>query len=194
MKISIVTTTIRIPYFIDSYIKNFKKYNHKHINFIIIGDLKTHKGIKRYIKGLNAKPEHSFDYWDVYRQKEWLKRFPRLDRLIPYNSIQRRNIGYIIAYEAGSDIIISVDDDNYAATDDFIGMHSIVATTAHIYTVRSSTSWFNPCDYLETRTQRRIYPRGFPYSKRGAKEKLRFDKKNGRISCRAIINTIIITQ
>lgn len=181
MKITIVTTTINIPYCLNSYLSNFQKHNHRDIKFIIIGDLKTPNSVKKYVEGLNKADICKFDYWDVTRQKKWLKRFPELDYLIPYNSIQRRNLGYLVAYENGSDVIISVDDDNYATEDDFLGMHNIVGHRKRIDSVKSSTSWFNPCDFLETRPQRRIYYRGFPYSKRWMHEEFLFDKQHGRI-------------
>ena len=53
MKITIVTTTINIPYFLESYIKNFQKHNHRDITFIIIGDRKTARGAEEYIQNLN---------------------------------------------------------------------------------------------------------------------------------------------
>ena len=37
---------------------------------------------------------------------------PRLSRLIGWNCIQRRNIGYVYAKKNGAKFIASVDDDN----------------------------------------------------------------------------------
>ena len=38
--------------------------------------------------------------------------YPELSDAIGWNSIQRRNIGLLYAYEQGADVIATVDDDN----------------------------------------------------------------------------------
>ena len=170
-KIKIVTTTIHIPVVLESYIENFQKYKHNNVDFVIIGDLKTPDKITEYLKKL-LKNGYQFDYWGVGRQKKWLEKFPKLDSLIPYNSIQRRNLGYLIAYENGADVIVTIDDDNFAISgNDFLKGHSLVGETSSFLAVKSSTNWFNPCDLLELKSSRRIYHRGFPYSKRWKNEK-----------------------
>jgi len=181
VKTTIVTTTIHVPRMLDGYVENILAHGHSDVSFTIIGDLKTPPEIRDYLEGLARRGLGPVEYWDVDRQKAWLKRFPDLDRLIPYNSIQRRNLGYLAAYEAGSDVIISIDDDNFVTDDDFVGMHSCVGTIRELRAVRSSTSWFNPCDMLEVRPRRRIYHRGFPHSKRWAKEELSFRQERGRV-------------
>lgn len=180
-KFKIVTTTIHIPIVLESYIKNFQKYGHNNVDFVIIGDLKTPDKITDYLKKL-LKNGYQFDYWDVNRQKKWLEKFPKLDNLIPYNSIQRRNLGYLIAYENGADVIVTIDDDNFAISgNNFLKGHSIVGKTSSFLAVNSSTKWFNPCDLLKLKLQRRIYHRGFPYSKRWKNEKYSYRERKGRV-------------
>jgi hypothetical protein len=182
MKTAIVTTTINVPYLLSGYIENLQKHNHQDVSFIVIGDLRTPKAIEDCVETLNRKGGYEVDYWNIERQERWLKRFPDLDRLIPYNSIQRRNLGYLVAYESGCDLIISIDDDNYVSDDDFVGMHKIVGGYKQNPAVKSSTLWFNPCDLLEIKPNRRIYARGFPYSKRWLNEDLSFVQQEGRIA------------
>lgn len=180
-KIKIVTTTIHIPVVLESYIENFLKYKHNNVDFVIIGDLKTPNKINEYLRKI-LKSGYQIDYWDVSRQKKWLGKFPKLDNLIPYNSIQRRNLGYLIAYENGADVIVTIDDDNFAISgNDFLKGHSLVGETSSFLAVKSSTNWFNPCDLLKLKSSRRIYHRGFPYSKRWKNEKYSYRERKDRV-------------
>lgn len=180
-KITIVTTTIHIPFVLEGYIENFQKYGHNNVDFVIIGDLKTPNKINEYLRKI-LKSGYKIDYWDVNRQKKWLKQFPELDNLIPCNCVQRRNLGYLIAYENGADVIVTIDDDNFAILgNDFLKGHSLVGETSYFLAVKSSTNWFNPCDLLELKSSRRIYHRGFPYSKRWKNEKYSYRERKGRV-------------
>ena len=180
-KITIVTTTIHVPVVLESYIENFQKYEHNDVDFVIIGDLKTPSKITEYLRKI-SKSGYQIDYWDVNRQKKWLKQFPDLENLIPYNCVQRRNLGYLIAYQNGSDVIVTIDDDNFAVPEvDFVKGHGIVGETSSFLAVKSSINWFNSCDLLEIKPSRRIYHRGFPYSKRWQNEKYSYEERKGRV-------------
>ncbi|MBA7502440.1 hypothetical protein ES706_01026 [subsurface metagenome] len=173
-------TTIRVPLLLEEYSKNFENYNHKEdVEFIIVGDLKTPQDAERVIKNLIDKGFEG-EYFDVPKQKKWLQRFPKLERIIPYNSDNRRNIGYLIAVERGAEIIVSLDDDNFVRNEDYLAGHQIVGSTQTLKTVQSSNNWFNPCSMLETEPKKNIYPRGFPYSKRW-KDDYQFTYSTGRI-------------
>lgn len=181
MNVIIVTTTIHVPTVLKSYIENLLKYGHGNVCFVVIGDLKTPPETRDYLESLRSQG-WQIDYWDVKQQQQWLKSFSELDRLLPYNSVQRRNLGYLIAYQEGAEIIVSIDDDNYALQEhDFVGFHSLVGKTTGLRTVESSTGWFNVCDLLETQPFRRIYHRGFPYSKRWQNEEIRVGHAKGRV-------------
>ena len=180
-KITIVITTIRVPVVLESYIENFQKYEHNDVDFVIIGDLKTPSKITEYLRKI-SKIGYQIDYWDVNRQKKWLEQFPDLENLIPYNCVQRRNLGYLIAYQNDADVIVTIDDDNFAVPEeDFIKGHGIVGKTSSFLAVKSSTNWFNPCDLLELKPSRCIYHRGFPYLKRWQNEKYSYEERKGRV-------------
>ena len=51
----IITSTINIPYFLESILKNAKKYNEKNFKIFVIGDLKTPQAAEKYCKGLSNK-------------------------------------------------------------------------------------------------------------------------------------------
>ena len=172
MKIAIVTTTINVPVFLQSYIKNFKRFSIKpdKLCFIVIGDLKSpHEKVRKYISSLDSN--YVIEYWDAISQQRWIAevygdKVEDVNFAVPYNSIRRRNIGYLRALELGVDIIISVDDDNFAGESDWLRQHiSILKNSGPIPTVESNNRLVNPCQILKFNYPHRIYSRGFPMSK-----------------------------
>jgi len=163
---TLILTTIRVPKLLLGYVDNLKKHNHDEVEFIIIGDHKTpHKANQKLAEKITNEG-YNAQYWDVLKQKKWLSRFKELDKMVPWNSDCRRNIGYLLAYEQGAEIIITLDDDNHVTADDYFGMHGIVGTTKIFRTPFSANKWFNPCLLLKVYPNRNIYPRGFPYCRR----------------------------
>jgi hypothetical protein len=180
MKIALVLTTINVPDLIIGYADNFEKYgNRSEVGFIIIGDLKTPQEAKEPVEKIR-KRGFEVEYLDIPQQEEWLKKFPDLKQIIPYNSDNRRNIGYLIAAERGAEVIISLDDDNYAREEDYLEAHKVVGCTKELKTAHSRNAWFNICSQLELEPPRIIYPRGFPYSKRWTDD-AEFTVSSGRI-------------
>ncbi len=180
MKSYIVLTTINEPLLLQHYADNLERYNHQNTGFIIIGDLKTpNKECKKLVHKLNRKGFEAC-FMNVIQQKKWLANFRKLEQVIPYNSDNRRNIGYLLAIEKGAEIVISIDDDNYPTNEDFYEAHAKVGVNAHLKTVSSLNGWFNPCSMLETSHGHTIYPRGFPYSRRW-KDKVTSNHSSGRI-------------
>ena len=185
MKEALVLTTVNIPNLLYGYADNFEKYGHKdEVEIIVIGDMKTPEEAKEPIQQLKKRGFRAL-YLDIPKQEDWLKNFPDLKAIIPYNSDNRRNIGYLIAVERGADIIISIDDDNYAIeNEDYIEGHKVIGTVQQLKTAHSINKWFNLCSLLETEPPRTIYPRGFPYSKRW-KDDASFTTTTGKVMLNA---------
>tara|TARA_B100002019_G_C21274951_1_gene605005 strand:+ start:36908 stop:37804 length:897 start_codon:yes stop_codon:yes gene_type:complete len=91
----IVTTTINSP--TEALIKFSEMKDWK---LVVVGDLKT---------PMNEYNDLDCIYLDLNSQN---KINPALSELIGFNSLERRNFGYIYAYKNGAKIIASVDDDN----------------------------------------------------------------------------------
>ena len=165
MSISIVTTTIHIPVLLEKYAENARFYGHPDVDFIVIGDRKTPSGTREYCASIAAR-YCPCEYLDIEAQKSYLERFPRLWEHLRFDSIQRRNIGMLKAYENGADVLITIDDDNLIMNQDFVGIHGIAGSQLELPTVESSSGWFNVCSLLEESNGTAFYHRGFPVAQR----------------------------
>ncbi|MEM7204408.1 MAG: hypothetical protein AAF628_29380 [Planctomycetota bacterium] len=181
MKTAIVTTTIHVPEALAGYCDNLRANGHTEISFVVIGDRKTPAETGDYLAKLANSKGFAIDWWDVARQQAWLADLPELDTLIPYNSVQRRNLAYLQAAAAGAECIITIDDDNHVTEDDYIGGHAIVGSTETLPVVKSSSGWFNSSSLLVTDPPKPLFHRGFPTCMRGLGETLDYGSHKGRV-------------
>jgi hypothetical protein len=165
-KLAIVTTTINVPQFLEDYCKDFKLHNRSDVLFIIIGDKKTPNDAESYCQSLGEQYGYEVEYYNVGRQMSYLSSFPELDAYLPYNSVQRRNIGMVRAYELGAHSILTVDDDNYLLEADLLKDHLMVGERRTLRSFHSSAGWFDPCQFLRAKPDIRYFHRGFPMSER----------------------------
>jgi hypothetical protein len=172
---AIVTTTIYVPKLLDSYADDALRFKHK-VLFVVIGDKKTPPETAGYCENLAKRTGIPVEYFSIERQEEYLKKFPALAKHIPYNCIERRDIGLVYAYEQGCENIMTIDDDNLRVTEDYIGSHQ-VSGTRKCEVISSSTSWVNVCRELKEKHGRTFYHRGFPMEMRNLEEKWTRKKK-----------------
>ena len=179
--LALITTTINIPKLLDKYLESFKEEKN-HGNFddeillIVIGDKKSPPSARDYCERLAKKHKINLCYQDVERQEEYLKKFPDFNRYLPYNSIQRRNIAFIKAYEEGADKLITIDDDNFLLGQNFFTDHSIIGSQRKMPVYSSSSGWYNVCECIEEESGAPFFHRGFPLKERN-KEKGAFKSK-----------------
>jgi Reversibly glycosylated polypeptide len=154
MKSAIVVTSINdCTELLMGYLGNFVKYGRKTIIYLI-PDLKT---------PVFPIPE-CVRVPDLSAQKAFLRKVGFNADDIPFNSDNRRNVGYLMALADGAEMIVSIDDDNYCPADeDFIEEHS--ASMCEYPRTRSTTGgWYNNCWLLSNSDG--CFPRGFPYFSR----------------------------
>jgi hypothetical protein len=180
---AIVVTTIHVPHFLHAYLENFQNNNRADVEFIIIADVNTSPEAEAYCRSLCS--DHQIDYWNPARQSEFLREFPRLDALLPWRSIQRRNLGYLIAWQRGADVMISMDDDNFLHEPDHLAGHEVVGETTEVRCVRSDTGWWNVCSLLTTDPPRRFYHRGYPLSQRWRRSQDSWHARTARVAVNA---------
>ena len=186
MKYALVLTTINTAErLLHDFAENFRKFRHtKDVEIIVIGDKKTPQEIATVVAKTNRQVPCT--YLDIPQQLEWLSRFPGLADIFPYNSDNRRNIGYLVAAEHRAEVLISIDDDNYPlSNEDYLAGHAIVGQTKTLPQVKCRNHWVNICEFLQCQPSWTVYPRGFPYSRRFPKER---QSLAGEITGRVAVN------
>ena len=166
-KLALVATTIGKGDFLYDYLKKIEeeKYPSENVAFYVIPDKKTPADVFKAAAEIGLRGIRMVCP-TIEEQDHYLSRLGRIKNIIPYNSDNRRNIGYLMAVEQGAEVIISIDDDNFPSpAHDFFGEHAQVNQVVKAPSLRSSTGWFNFCDLLEVDLPT-TYPRGFPYSYR----------------------------
>ena len=173
MRTTIVTTTINIPALLTAYAENAKHYGHADLDFVVIGDRKTPPAAADFCATV---PHYPSAYLDIAAQQKYLARFPELWSHLRFDSIQRRNIGILMAYERGADVVITIDDDNFVLQDDFVGIHGAVGSARELPSYGSTCGWFNVCSMLEADHGVRFYHRGYP-------RQMRWNEQSHFVSC-----------
>jgi hypothetical protein len=185
-RFAIVVTTIGTGEFLDTYAAKLGEEGQlDRATMIVIIDRKTpaaiHDAIARArAAGLDIRCP------DLAEQDAWLARLGAIHGFIPWNSDARRNIGYLMAYESGADVIVGIDDDNLCELPGpWLGDHAVVAAPAAEHRVtRSASGWYNPCALLET-DPAIVHPRGYPYARRNEQPALVEQALHGRIDVNA---------
>ncbi|HXG59021.1 MAG TPA: hypothetical protein VNL91_08350 [Thermoanaerobaculia bacterium] len=170
---AIVVTTIFPPQFLDGYVSNLRHYDRTaSTEIIVIPDRKTPPSVYERCAA-HAAAGIRVVCPTLTEQEDFLRRFPSMHDRIPYDSDNRRNIGFLMALDHGADVLISIDDDNYCLDDsDFVGEHLHAGRTIPHEAVRSSDGWINLCQLLRGDPSVEVYPRGFPYFARGRSRSL----------------------
>lgn len=130
-------------------IVNLKKYK-----LILVGDIKTPFYKNRKVVFLDIKAQKQLPYLSL--------------KTCPYNSYQRKNIGYLYAIQNGANTIIETDDDNFPLQN-----WGEIRFKAVDFVL--SPSIFNV--YSEF-TKEKIWPRGFPLENILANYKKRIIRKS----------------
>lgn len=166
----IVVTTIFEPAWLQGYLDNLRAHGREQETTLrIICDRKTPASV--YEAAAAARKQgFRIDCPSLDEQSAYLRSLALPDDFIPWDTDNRRNIGFLRAWESGAEVLISIDDDNYCLPDsDFVGSHHVVGLrggecAGHTL---AEGEWFNICSLLEPAHQDAIYPRGYPYAQRG---------------------------
>jgi hypothetical protein len=142
---TIVTTTINEP--TEATLKYCEK---KDWTFIIVGDSKTPHDSYRALE----KKHSNVIYMSPDDQE---KKYKELSDIIGWKSIERRNLGLIEAYNMGSEIIASVDDDNIPY--DFWGENLVVGKEIEVDLYEPKLDVFEP---LSVTNCKHLWHRGYP--------------------------------
>lgn len=182
MKYSIVTTTIHVPRLLSAYVDDCRHFGHDCL-FVVVGDKQTPREAETYCRTLTKRTGTEIVYMDVSHQEHYLARFPELRRYLPYRSVQRRNVGLLYAYERGAEGIVTIDDDNFLHTKDFLGAHRLGRSNLDVAAARSG--WFNVCSFLQEKDKREFFHRGTPLEARFMRGGVRMQKREVYVAVNA---------
>lgn len=140
---------------INPFTKAIQKITNLKHKTILVGDLKTPPYKNEKITFLDVKAQKRLSFSTI--------------KTCPYNSYQRKNIGYLYAINNNAHAIIETDDDNYplknwAEIPD--SENTNVVSSPKIFNIYSEFS------------KERIWPRGFPLENILKKSKKKIMKKN----------------
>ncbi len=139
-KISLVITSIAAPNeVLKSYAVLCKQHN---VDYIVIGDTKSPNDF--FIEDCQ--------FLSIEQQKQVNELFAAL---LPVKHYARKNIGYLLAMQQGSTVIIETDDDNFG-TEHFFNFFPL-QTTQPVY--EATGNWVNVYQHF---TDKKIWPRGLP--------------------------------
>lgn len=138
-KTFLIITSIASP---NKVLQTYANESRKHgVSFIVIGDTKSPKEFR--LSGC--------DFWSIGRQKELDF---RLARSIPEAHYARKNIGYLLALQAGAEVIVETDDDNFPRNE--FWNERKLRNQVHLLVDKG---WINIYKYFFNGN---IWPRGFP--------------------------------
>ena len=163
--VAIVVTTIYEPKFLDGYVANLQRFGRENVEIIVIIDRKTPASVAERCAhyGLLCPT--------LDEQETFLARFPALAPRIPYDSDNRRNIGFLMALDRGAELLISIDDDNYCLDDvDFVGEHLAAGKTIDTAKRRATTAGSTSARYSIRRRRTTSSRAAFRTSRGGNRE------------------------
>lgn len=176
---AIVATTIFEPAFLEGFHQSVKNAGHlDDVTLYLIPDRKTPPSVAA---AAATARDAGFRVIcpTLAEQDAFLQKISAPDDFIPYNSDNRRNVGFLMGLEAGCDVLISIDDDNFCLPGtNFIDEHHVVGQRSREPRVRSSDAWFNLCSLLESPAGAGIFARGFPYAAQGAVRHINIDHES----------------
>lgn len=183
---AIVVTTIFEPRFIDGYLANIERHGRREsVDLIVIIDRKTPGTVAQACAEAKARG-FRVECPTLDEQEAFLAKFPSMKERVPYNTDNRRNVGFLMALDRGAELLISIDDDNYCLDDsDFVGEHAVVGEQVDVEESESSDGWFNIGTLLTTSTAEEIFPRGFPYFARKKERQLTTAMRSARVAMNA---------
>jgi hypothetical protein len=164
MKKYIVTTTIN-P-ITEATLKFASIADKKNFTFVIVGDLKTpHEMYEQLVSVCQ-----NVIYLSPEKQTEL---YSELSEIIGWKTIQRRNIGFVYAYQNGADIIATVDDDNipYDSWGDNIMLGQEIEVDEY---ENLSCPYF---DAISTTEHNDLWHRGFPIEHLQVKNNIEYKGK-----------------
>jgi len=142
MKKYIVVTSVNLKTIAISKFDEMKDWN-----LVVVGDKKTPTPYQ-------LKNGHFMSC------KEQEALYPKLSSILGWNNVDRRNLGFLYAYQQGADIVAMVDDDNIPYKD--WGQNVVFDKSVEVKEYQTNNLVFDP---LSVTSHSHLWHRGFPIHK-----------------------------
>ena len=158
--IALITTTINVPHLLTDYARDAKAHG-RELKIYVTGDRKTPSATADFCAAIPRQTGIPCEYMDVDSQNKFMQNYPLLNAHIPWDCVQRRNVAVLKARADGADIVVTVDDDNFLATTDYLGAQGLTGTDVCWDSFGETREWFNVCRFLTEAGGRQFFPRGY---------------------------------
>ena len=162
--IALATTTINVPEALRGYARDAREHR-REVKIYVAGDRRTAAGAADCCADIARETGVECEYLGPASQDRFLARWPELRNHLPWNCIQRRNVAILKAVCDGADAVVTVDDDNFVAEDDYfkecIPVCRAPGEKLTLPAYGKPREWFNVCRFLATANNNRFVPRGY---------------------------------
>jgi hypothetical protein len=166
-RVDIVATSVGRGGFVSSYAELIADTGARDLaRLVVIPDRKTPREL--YQAAIAARRRGLQVIVPTLEEQENLLAQLGASDFVPWNSDNRRNVAYLLAWMSDAEYVVSIDDDNLPIGREMLSRHAVVTAERSLQTVVGCDSgWFNPCDMLEFEGAcSRVFARGYPYSRR----------------------------
>ncbi|GAY25945.1 hypothetical protein ATG_11480 [Desulfurococcaceae archaeon AG1] len=127
------------------------------------GDERVRQESLKMLKGLDIE-FHGPREREAFFRSRYGSSYEKYLSLIPERSHAETSYGFLLAYEAGADYIIEIDDDVYPEQGySLVKDHLSSLANSNGVGIESPGRWINTVDFLELRPSMSLFPRGHPY-------------------------------
>ena len=159
-----ITTTINVPETLHGYARDAREHG-RPVKIYVAGDRRTKAGAADCCALVSRETGIECEYLDPADQDRFLTTWPALREHLPWDCIQRRNVAVLKAVCDGADAVVTIDDDNFVAEEDyFANCEPVCAAPGEKLTLPAygrSGEWFNVCRFLATANNYQFVPRGY---------------------------------
>ena len=164
--IALVTTTVHVPEALHGYALDARR-NGRAVKIYVAGDRQTDVAASECCDSISLRTGVECEYMSPAAQDRFLSPWPELREHLPWNCIQRRNVAVLKAACDGADVVVTVDDDNFLADENYFAYCDTLdpcAASAPAQTLPAygrPGEWFNICRFLTTANNYQFVPRGY---------------------------------
>ncbi|PWV36997.1 MAG: hypothetical protein DJ555_04440 [Desulfurococcaceae archaeon] len=164
-RVWLVTATVSI-YALDNLWEFKARGDLEGVEKIIVideGDERVRRETLKMLGGLDVE-FHGPREREAFFRSRYGSSYEKYFSLIPGRFHAKTSYGFLLAYEAGADYIIEIDDDVYPEQGyRLVRDHISSLTNNNGKGIESPGKWINTVDFLELRPSINLFPRGHPY-------------------------------